>query len=101
MKTYPFLQLKPSPSGNSRETRLRFSTWERTAVRGCHVAIAKEHSGFVSEVVFVTWDNAGSIILTTFPRKAKLPSAATAHRYQCRGHPPDDGLRNRHVSNRT
>ncbi len=67
MKTYPYYKLNAFTIGNSEGNLAAFLDLGTDPLsEDAMLAIAKEHSGFVSEVVYVNRDDTGSILLTYY-----------------------------------
>ncbi|MDD3689644.1 MAG: PhzF family phenazine biosynthesis protein [Synergistaceae bacterium] len=96
MKTYPYYKLNAFTIGNSEGNPAAFLDLGTDPLsEDAMLAIAKEHSGFVSEVVYVNRDDTGSILLTYYSSECEVAfcghgTIATMYEVIRR----DDGLRN-------
>lgn len=95
MKTYPYYKLNAFTIGKSEGNPAAFLDLGTDSLSGdAMLNIAKEHSGFVSEVVYVTRDERGSILLTYYSSECEVAfcghgTIATMYEVIRR----DDGLR--------
>jgi len=95
MKTYPYYKLNAFTIGKSEGNPAAFLDLGTDSLSGdAMLNIAKEHSGFVSEVVYVTRDDAGGILLTYYSSECEVAfcghgTIATMYEVIRR----DDGLR--------
>jgi PhzF family phenazine biosynthesis protein len=73
MKTYPYYKLNAFTIGKSEGNPAAFLDLGTDSLSGdAMLNIAKEHSGFVSEVVYVTRDDAGGILLTYYSSECEV-----------------------------
>jgi len=96
MKTYPYYKLNAFTIGNSEGNPAAFLDLGTDPLsEDAMLAIAKEHSGFVSEVVYVNRDDTGSILLTYYSSECEVAfcgHGTIAAMYEVIRR--DDGLRN-------
>ena len=96
MKTYPYYKLNAFTIGNSEGNPAAVLDLGTDPLsEDAMLAIAKEHSGFVSEVVYVTRDDTGSILLTYYSSECEVAfcgHGTIAAMYEVIRR--DDGLRN-------